>query len=94
MILHEETKPELKEHVLDDSVVTTLVECHFFKVYKWDIHRKCHAIHQPPFTIMSALEGQELINQHPIQKGDHFIIPYIVTQLKIEGDLELMVVTI
>lgn len=94
MIPHEEIKPEFKKHTLDDSTVTTLVECDFFKVYKWDIHGKCHAIHQPPFTLMSVLEGQGLINDRPIQKGDHFIIPYCVTQLKIEGDLELMVAII
>ena len=94
MIPHEETKPEFKKHVLDDSVVTTLVECDFFKVYKWDIHGSCHAIHQPPFTLVSVLEGQGLINQRPIRRGDHFIIPSSVTQLQIEGNLELMVATV
>ena len=94
MIPHKEVNPELKQHLLDDSVVTTLVECDFFKVYKWDIHGKCHAIHQPPFTLVSVLEGQGLINQRPIQKGDHFIIPSSVTQLQMEGHLELMVATV
>ncbi len=94
MIPHEETKPEFKKHVLDDSIVTTLVECDFFKVYKWDIHGKCQALHQPPFTLVSILEGQGLINGRPIQKGDHFIVPSSVTQLRIEGDLELMVATV
>ena len=94
MIPHEEAKLELKKHILDDSVVTTLVECDFFKVYKWDIHGKYYAIHQSPFTLVSVLEGQGLINQRPIQKGDHFIIPHCVTQLKIEGGLELMVATV
>ncbi len=32
LIPHEETKLELKKHILDDSVVTTLVECDFFKM--------------------------------------------------------------
>ena len=94
MIPHEETKPELKKHVLDDSIVTTLVECDFFKVYKWDIDGKCQTLHQPPFTLVSVLEGQGLINGRPIQKGDHFIIPSTVTQIEIEGNLELIVATV
>lgn len=94
MIPHQETKPELKQRILDDSTITTLIECEFFKVYKWEINGKCHALHQPPFTLVSVLEGEGLINYHPIQKGDHFIITSIVTQLKIEGNLELMVATI
>lgn len=94
MIPHEEIKPQFKKHTLNDSTVTTLVECDFFNVYKWDIQGKCHAIHQPPFTLVSVLEGQGLINQHPIRKGDHFIIPSTVTEVEIEGDLELMVATV
>ena len=94
IIPHQETKPELKQHILDDSTITTLIECEFFKVYKWEIKGKCHALHQPPFTLVSVLEGEGLINYRPIQKGDHFIITSIVTQLKIEGNLELMVATI
>ncbi|MFR4992605.1 MAG: hypothetical protein ACLTC1_10135 [Turicibacter sp.] len=43
---------------------------------------------------MSVLKGNGLINGRPIQKGDHFIIPSSVTQLKIEGDLELMMATV
>ena len=94
MIPHEEIMPEFNKHTLDDSVVTTLIECDFFKVYKWDIQGKCHAIHQPPFTLVSVLEGQGLINQRPIQKGDHFIIPSTVTEVGIEGNLELMIATV
>lgn len=94
MIPHQETKLELKKHILDDSVVTTLIECDFFKVYKWDIQGKCRTPHQPSFTLMSVLEGNGLINSRPIQKGDHFIIPSVVAELKIEGALELILATI
>lgn len=94
MIPHEEVKPELKQHLLNDSVVTTLIDCEFFKVYKWNIHGKCQAPHQEPFTLVSVLEGNGLINTRPIEKGDHFIIPSSVTQLKLEGILELIVATV
>ena len=43
---------------------------------------------------MSVLEGSGLINKNPIKKGDHFIIPSPVTEIRIEGSLELMVATI
>lgn len=94
MIPHEEVKPELKQHKSDDLTITTLVECDFFKVYKWEINGTCQLPHQEPFTMVSVLDGNGLINKNPIKKGDHFIIPSTVTEFKIEGSLELMVATI
>lgn len=94
MIPHEEIKPELKKQKFDNLTITTLVECNFFKVYKWDINGKCQSIHQEAFTLVSVLDGNGVINNRPIQKGDHFIIPSIVKQIEIEGNLELMVATV
>lgn len=94
MIPHEEVKPELKQHKSDDLTITTLVECDFFKVYKWEINGTCQLPHQEPFTLVSVLDGNGLINKNLIKKGDHFIIPSPITEVKIKGRLELMVATI
>lgn len=94
MIPHEEIKPELKQQKFDDLTITTLVECDFFKVYKWNLDGKCQTLHQEPFTLVSVLDGNGVINNCPIKKGDHFIIPSIVTQVEIDGNLQLMVATV
>lgn len=94
MIPHKEIKPELKQHKSDDLTITTLVECDFFNVYKWDINGTCQLLHQEPFTLVSVLEGSGIINKTPLKKGDHFIIPSPITEVRIEGSLELMVATI
>lgn len=94
MIPHEEFKPELEQQKFDDLTITTLVECGFFKVYKWNLDGKCQLFHQEPFTLVSVLDGNGVINNCPIKKGDHFIIPSTVTQIEIEGNLELMVATV
>ena len=93
MIPHQEVKPELKQHQVNDLTVTTLVECDFFNVYKWELNGHCQMNHEQPFTLVSVLDGNGFINEQPIQKGDHFIIPSTITQLQVEGHLELMVAT-
>lgn len=94
VIPHEEVKPKLKQQKFDDLTITTLVECDFFKVYKWNLDGKCQLLHQEPFTLISVLDGNGVINNCPIKKGDHFIIPSTVTQIEIDGNLELMVATV
>ena len=94
LIPHKDFKVELKQQELDDLIITTLVQCDFFKVYKWNIDGKYQSVHEGPFTIVSVLDGNGLINNHSIQKGDHFIIPSTVTEVEIEGNLELIVATV
>ena len=46
------------------------------------------------FTLVNVLNGNSLINNRPIQKGDQFIITCLVIKLKIKGTPQLMAPTV
>ena len=78
----------IKEDSYDEK---ELVKCEFYEVKKLDIHGEKSFVQSKPFEIVSVIEGNGLINEIEIKKGDHFIIPFEYGEYKLKGDMELII---
>ena len=43
------------------------------------------------FNIVGCIEGEGCINGHPVKNGDHILVPHQVKQLKINGNIHLVI---
>lgn len=73
------------------ATVTTYVKSEFFSVYKYDVAGTAKFAQDKPFLLLSVLSGAGQINEHPLKKGDHFILPAGFGDFELSGELELMV---
>ena len=80
--------PNIKK--INDSIITRFVSNTFFTVEKWEVN----GLLQVPSTyykLVSVVEGSGEINGYKITKGDHFIITALEKNIKLEGNLTLIV---
>lgn len=45
------------------------------------------------FNIVGCVEGEGYINEYPVKNGDHILVPHQVKQLKINGNIHLIIST-
>jgi len=74
-----------------DGRETLYIRNQFFCVRKWEVAGRLSFVVEEPFLMMTALEGSGYINEAPVVKGDHFIIPNAARVLDVVGPLTLMV---
>lgn len=79
--------------VVEESTyrVKELVTCEFYTVHKIDIFGKALFHLEQPFQLVSVIEGSGSIDEYPIKKGDHFIIPSDYESYTLNGDMQLIV---
>ena len=70
------------------------VKSKFFTVKKWNVKSSVTITHQEPFSLVSIIEGQGTMNEFAVKKGDHFVVCSDVHELKIDGQMEIMVTTL
>lgn len=79
---------KVEEHT-KGGVITTLAEEHYFSVYRWDIDGIFHWQQKAPYTLVSIIDGAGRLivdgTSYELQKGDHFLLPYDVTDTQWEG---------
>lgn len=95
------TIPHMKKKIepalchTNKSMITTFVEGEYFTVYKWDIDSRLEMIQDCHFMLMSVIDGSGTLciqnKKYPIQKGQHFILPYGTGNFVIEGVIQLIV---
>ena len=73
--------------------ITQLVSNDFFTVSKYDINGKStHGFSKPTdYALISVIHGQGTIEETPVQKGDHLLIPAHVGLLNFNGQFEAIV---
>ena len=71
-----------------------LISCDYYKVWKLDVTEAVTVGQIYPFLIMSVIEGDGLINGQMIRKGDHFILPDGYGEVKLQGNMQLIISTI
>ncbi|MHC5253015.1 mannose-6-phosphate isomerase, class I [Listeria kieliensis] len=90
-IPHVDAKLDIQTIERDHAKITTFVSNSFFSVYKWEINGKTSFEKTAPYTLVSILDGEAELIVHEkserIQKGDHFILPYTVTDWIIDGNV-------
>lgn len=72
---HKENKSAAVPEAMDGYRQTRLVSCEYYTVDKYDITKSLTLEEDLPFLIVSVIEGEGLVDGHPIKKGDNFILP-------------------
>lgn len=68
-----------------------LVSCPFYTLEKWKVDGEYHYEMDKPFLNVSVIEGQGMVDDIQINKGDHFIIPATEEKCDFSGDMTLMI---
>ncbi len=63
-----------------------LVTCQYYTVWKGELKGKRTIVQDQKFMLGSVIEGSAKINNRLVKKGTHFILPYGIPPLSIEGD--------
>jgi len=67
-----------------------LVSCNYFTVWELPISGEYTFTQEHPFLITCIIEGEGYINGRLIRTGDHFILPYNYGEVKLKGEMHLV----
>lgn len=67
------------------------VSCPFYTLEKWKVDGEYHYEMDKPFLNVSVIEGQGIVDDIQINKGDHFIIPATQEKCDFRGNMTLMI---
>ncbi|MBO4290493.1 MAG: class I mannose-6-phosphate isomerase, partial [Lachnospiraceae bacterium] len=67
-----------------------LVACEYYKVWKLCVKAIFEMQQNQPFLLVSVLDGEGVIEGHPLKKGDHLILPSGYGRVVFEGNLEMI----
>lgn len=73
-----------------DYELTNLITCDYYTVNRLTVHGIASFIQDMPFLNMSVIEGEGAIDEFPIHKGDHFILPFGYGNYTVSGNLTLI----
>lgn len=76
---------------LSKNKLNELYSCNYYKIYKLEVEGKAEFEQDEPFLLLSVLEGDGIVNSHPVKKGDHFILPKDFGKVEISGEMDLIV---
>lgn len=76
---------------LPKNVMNELIACDFYRVWKLEVTESITFEQTSPFLIMSVIEGEGLMNEQRIRKGDHFILPNEFGKVEMQGKMSLIV---
>jgi len=76
------------------GTVTTYVNEEYFSVYKWEVESSLQLTQDKHFILCSVIRGNGHIQTEEgnfkIENGDHFILPYEMGSLTIEGNVQII----
>lgn len=81
----------LEADKLPENKLNLLVSCGYYKVWKLDVTEKFEMRQEQNFMIMSVINGEGMLNDEKIRKGDHFILPCGYGEINIQGNMQLIV---
>jgi len=73
-----------------DYTSEKLIECPFYSVEKLKINGRAQISQPHSFMNMSVIEGEGTIENIPIKKGAHFILPYNYGTVEFTGDMQII----
>lgn len=83
-------KTDKKLVTFEHGSYENLVSCDYYSVRKIFVKGQVPMMQTEPFTVMSVIDGEGLINDTQIRKGDHFILPSGFGSYTLDGDMELI----
>jgi len=90
-IPHQESSINIKVEERKEATITNYVQNEFFSVSKYEINGSETFSQDQPFLLISVIEGKGMINEYPIAKGTHFILPAQFGHFTLKGNLQLIV---
>ena len=81
----------VEKQAVTDQTEELLVDCSYYKVWKFQITDTKDYEMKEVFQIVSVIEGSGTVEGHAVKKGDHFIIPYQYGTVHMEGQMEMIV---
>jgi mannose-6-phosphate isomerase len=75
----------------DQYDIQELISCSYYNVTRIQMHGEQDFDQEFQFLNVSVIEGDGFINQYPIKKGDHFILPFGFGSYQFKGWMELIV---
>lgn len=70
--------------------VERLVACSCYTVYRAVVDGRWERDWAQPFVNVSILDGEGVLDGHPVKKGDHLLLPADYGRMALEGRLELI----
>ncbi|BCN32021.1 mannose-6-phosphate isomerase, class I [Anaeromicropila herbilytica] len=86
----EEVKPLRETITIENNTIEKLIQCEYYEVSKIDVNGEISLPAKEPFTIMSVIGGEGLIDNVKISKGDHFILSSGYGEYTLEGNLSII----
>ncbi len=90
--IDETIKPKME--VINNSKVTIYADTEYFKTIKYDIDGSFEIMNKAPFMLCTILDGEATINEEKFLKGDNFIVPTQLKEIKIFGKITIIVSTL
>jgi|SRR5690554_1982334 len=87
---HKNKTLEKKVSKIENLILTQYLSSKYFTVEKWEINGTVKKTISK-FKLVSVLNGDGTINNHPINKGVHFIITSNCSEVSLSGNLELII---
>jgi len=83
--------PEKNETVTVNNNMEQLVSCAYYTVWILDVQGAKEIVMDQPFMLASVIEGSGFLNGEPIEKGNHFIMPFGFGNAVFNGKLKLII---
>lgn len=74
-----------------DASVEHLVTCPYYSVEKITLDGTARFVQEKPFLNVSVYEGEGTVDETPVCKGDHFIVPAGYGEFTLKGKMEMIV---
>jgi mannose-6-phosphate isomerase len=87
---HKDFIYEVTKRLDGKNEISLLISNDYFTVEHVKV-KSSYYIKGHSFVMVSILEGQGMVGDTPLKKGDHFIIPAHVKKTTIEGNLEVII---
>lgn len=91
--MHQDSKVFVNTH-LDHGTKTRYVESEFFIVDCYRMNGKNTIVNNKPFQLVSILEGEGIMDDQVIKKGDHFIVCSDQDAVTYDGYMTIMITTL
>ena len=69
------------------NTLNELISCKYYKVFKMETQGRAEFEMHEDYMLGSVLSGTGFLNDTPVKKGDHFLLPYGYGKVRIEGNL-------
>lgn len=75
---------------LPKNRMNELYSCNYYKIFKLDVEGGMELEQKYPFLMLSVVEGEGVIDDVPVKKGMHLIVPHGYGRMRLQGNLSMI----